>query len=250
MEIYLPLIFFLIALIYSSVGFGGGSSYLAVLSLILNDIYLIRSSALILNLCVVGLATISHWRNKTFDFSSFWPFVILSFPTAFIAAQWKLSSKSFFIILGSALVLAAISMFFKYLNPDSSKKKIPKSLKTLFGAGVGFLSGLSGIGGGIYLSPLLHLFSWENSKKIASLASFFILVNSTAGIAGLIFASNFKFDSSISLHLILAVLIGGGLGNYLGNQKVNNKILALLTALLVLYAGSKLLLWHIFTLRI
>lgn len=118
------------------------------------------------------------------------------------------------------------------------------------GGGIGLLSGLSGIGGGIYLAPALHLFSWGNPKKIASLASLFIMANSLAGIAGLAVSNTLSFDLQFSGSLIIAVAFGAFLGSYYSNKKFNTKILGALTAILVIYVGTKLLLWNIFSIRI
>ena len=103
---YLPIVFFLIALFYSSVGFGGGSSYLAILSLFLTDFYEIRSTALVLNICVVTIGTLVFIKNKVFNIKLFWPFLAASIPLSYLGAQIRLSQTSFFLILGSALILA------------------------------------------------------------------------------------------------------------------------------------------------
>ncbi|MBC7416562.1 MAG: sulfite exporter TauE/SafE family protein, partial [Pedobacter sp.] len=113
---YLPIVFFIIALFYSSVGFGGGSSYLAILSLFLNDFHEIRSTALILNICVVTIGTVVFMRNSVFNLKLFWPFLIASIPFAYFGAQLKLSQKSFFLILGSALILSGVFLMLRFLT--------------------------------------------------------------------------------------------------------------------------------------
>ena len=112
---YLPYIFFLIALFYSSVGFGGGSSYLAVLSLFMSEFYEIRSTALVLNVCVVTIGTIIFIRNRVFDIKAFWPFLAASIPMAYFGAQLQLTQKAFFLILGSALLMAGLFMILKFV---------------------------------------------------------------------------------------------------------------------------------------
>lgn len=250
MDAYIPILFFLIALLYSSVGFGGGSGYLALLGLLLTDIYLIRSTALVLNLCVVGISTFAFLKNRIFDWKSFWPFLVLSIPLAFFAAQWKLSEKSFFIILGLSLIGAGLGMMLKYFKKPVKHREINLATRLGMGGGIGFLSGLSGIGGGIYLSPLLNLVSWENSKKIASLASIFIFVNSLAGLTGFAMANTLVLDFKLLGKLLIAVSLGAVIGTYFTNRKFNTKIISLLTAALVLYVGGKLILMNIWEIQI
>lgn len=250
MEPYIPLLFFLIALLYSSVGFGGGSSYLAILGLVLTDIYLIRSTALVLNLCVVSISTIVFIKNRIFDWKSFWPFLVLSIPLAFLAAQWKLSEKNFFIILGLSLIAAGFGMMLKYFKKPNKPRKLNLVSKLGMGASFGFLSGISGIGGGIYLSPILNLVSWESSKKIASLASVFIFANSLAGLSGLALGGTLNLDFKLLGKLLIAVSLGAGIGSYFSNRKFNSKIISLLTASLVLYVGLKLILANIWEISI
>lgn len=245
-----PLVFFFIAFFYSSVGFGGGSSYLAILSLILSDMYQIRSTALILNICVVAITNFNYIRFRTFDWKSFWPFLALSVPMAFFTAQWQLSNKSFFILLGTTLIGAGLAMIIKHFQTKGQKRSFKLPFKIGLGGGIGFLSGLSGIGGGIYLSPFLNLVSWENSKKIASLASVFILFNSLAGLSGLALSQSLNLEFNFTGRLILAVGLGAGLGSYFSHKKINSKILSILTAVLVIYVGSKLVLKAVFDINI
>lgn len=221
---------------------------MAILSLILGDIYQIRSTALILNICVVVITSFAFIRSKTFDWKSFWPFLVLSIPLAFIAAQWKLADKTFFIILGISLIGAGLAMFLKQFQNKGGKRQFILPFKIGLGGSIGLLSGLSGIGGGIYLSPVLHLVSWENSKKIAALASSFIFFNSLAGLGGLALAGNLNLDFNFIGKLIIAVCLGAGLGSYFSHKKFKTKILSILTALLVIYVGCKLILglvWQI-----
>lgn len=247
---YLPIVFFLIALFYSSVGFGGGSSYLAILSLFLTDFYEIRSTALILNICVVTIGTIVFIRNRVFSFKMFWPFLVLSIPFAYVGAQVRLSQKTFFLILGSALILAGVFMLLRFVKQKLESKEFNNSKKLLLGGSIGLLSGISGIGGGIFLSPVLNLLKWANPRIVASLASVFILVNSLSGLVGLNVAGTFKLNQELMLQLIVAVVLGGSLGSYLSNRKFNLKFLGVLTSILVLYVGLRLILLHGFGIKI
>lgn len=247
---YLPFIFFIIALFYSSVGFGGGSSYLAILSLFITDFFQIRSTALILNICVVTIGTLIFVRNKVFDFKLFWPFLISSIPLAYLGAQLKLSQTSFFLILGTALILSGVFMLIRYIKVKLKSQEFSVSKKLALGGSVGLLAGVSGIGGGIFLSPVLNLLNWKDPRTVASLASVFILVNSIAGLIGLTVAGTFEFDTELIWKLILAVVLGGSIGSYLSSKKFNLRFLGGLTALLVIYVGLRLVLLHGFDIKI
>lgn len=247
---YLPFLFFFIALFYSSVGFGGGSSYLAILSLFLTDFYEIRSIALILNICVVTIGTIVFIKNDVLKFKLIWPFFVLSIPLAFLGAQIKLSQSLFFLILGGALILAGAFMMLQFVRSRTLSREFSNPKKMLLGGSVGLLSGISGIGGGIFLSPVLNLLKWRNPRIIASLASVFILVNSLAGLIGLNVAGTFRLDYDLVFKLIIAVILGGSLGSYLSVKKINLKLLGILTASLVFYVGLKMILLYGFEVEI
>jgi len=250
MEIYLPLIFLCIAFFYSAIGFGGGSSYLALLSLLLTDFNEIRSTALILNVVVVGIGTLLFIRHRVFDWKEFWPFIVFSIPAAFLGAQVSFSQKIFFLILGALLILAALFMLLQSLQEQKEEGELPKFKRAGLGSSIGFLSGLVGIGGGIFLSPSLNLLRWKNARTIASLASVFILFNSLAGISGLWISGNLNLLFDRLLPLIFAVGIGGFLGSYLTNKKIKLKWIRRLTAVLVAYVGLRLILLHAFGLHI
>ncbi|MCP9199963.1 sulfite exporter TauE/SafE family protein [Gramella sp. GC03-9] len=247
---YLPVIFFIIALFYSSVGFGGGSSYLAILSLVLTDFYEIRSMALVLNICVVSIGSLVFLKNKVMKPGSFWPFFVLSIPMAYLGAVIKLPQYLFFLILGCGLMLAGIFMILKFLRPKKRSSEFPIFKKLILGGGIGLLSGISGIGGGIFLSPGLNLLGWQNPRVIASLASVFILVNSVSGLVGLNMAGTFRIDGSLLINLAIAVILGGSIGSYLSSRKLNLKLLGILTAVLIFYVGLRLILWNAFQTRI
>lgn len=247
---YLPFIFFFIALFYSSVGFGGGSSYLAILSLVLTDFYEIRSTALILNICVVTIGTFVFIRNNVLKPKLLWPFFVFSIPMAYLGAMVKLSQTVFFLILGGALVLAGIFMILKFVKTKIDSQEFSNSKKFFLGGSIGLLSGISGIGGGIFLSPVLNLLKWQNPRTIASLASVFILVNSIAGLVGLNVAGTFRLDYELVFKLVIAVVLGGSLGSYLSNKKFNLKFLGILTAILVFYVGLRLILQNGFGINI
>ncbi|MEQ8471156.1 MAG: sulfite exporter TauE/SafE family protein [Marinoscillum sp.] len=247
---YLPIIFFLIALFYSSVGFGGGSSYLAILSLFFTEFYEIRSTALLLNICVVSIGTFVFIRNKVFDLKLFWPFLASSIPLAYLGAQIRLSQSTFFLILGSSLILSGVFLMLRFVRSKIQSREFGLTKKLGLGGIIGLLSGVSGIGGGIFLSPILNLMHWANPRTIAALASFFILANSMAGLVGLTMAGTFELNEKLALKLVIAVVIGGSMGSYLSSKKFNLKILGVLTAILVSYVGLRLVLLNGFGIRI
>lgn len=246
----LPYIFFLIALFYSSVGFGGGSSYLAILSLFFTEFYEIRSTALVLNVCVVTIGTLIFIKKRVFNFRQFWPFLAVSIPMAYFGSQLRLTQQVFFLILGSALMMAGGFMILKYVKYKLQTKNFSLYKKLSLGGSVGLLAGISGIGGGIYLSPLLNLMDWKNPRTIASLASVFILVNSIAGLIGLTVAGTFQVNPDLIFRLLFAVILGGSIGSYLSNEKFNLRIIGVLTAILVMYVGLRLVLQHGFGIQI
>jgi hypothetical protein len=169
---------------------------------------------------------------------------------AYLGALVKLSQNAFFLVLGVALLLAGIFMLLKFVQSKLESVEFSNPKKLLLGGSIGLLSGISGIGGGIFLSPVLNLLKWKDPRIIASLASVFILVNSLAGLVGLNVAGTFRLDYDLVFKLIVAVVLGGSLGSYLSNKKFNLKFLGILTAILVFYVGLRLILDSGFGIRI
>ena len=242
--VLLMLGFLVIATLYSSVGFGGGSSYLALLALVLTSFFAIRSTALICNLVVVSGSTYLYWKNGHLDFKKFLPFIVASIPFAFLGARFRLSEQVFFIILGGALIVSALALIFQTLKLKKSEEvnpNYPPYVTYLLGAGIGLLSGLVGIGGGIFLAPILNHMKWDKSIKIAALASFFILVNSISGIGGLLTKGMFELPWIEASGLIVAVFIGGQIGIRLSLSKLTGNGIKVVTAILVLIVGIRVL---------
>lgn len=243
----LILFFAVIAFVYASVGFGGGSSYLAVLALYALPFHEIRLTALICNIIVVTGGTIIFIRSRQVNWRKILPLAIASIPMAYIGARLKISQNTFFIILGLSLLAAAVLLWVKTRRADFDDiDDKPSFIKdALLGGLIGFLSGMVGIGGGIFLSPLLNLMKWDTPKKIAATASVFILVNSVSGIAGQV--SNLTPDIKYSRILILcvAVFIGGQIGSRMGAVKFNQLVVKRMTALLVFFAGCEVLVKHV-----
>ncbi len=247
---YLPLLFFVIAFFYSSIGFGGGSSYLAVLSLSLNSFDEIRTTALILNITAVSIGTIVFIRRRIFNWSHFWPFVLLSIPMSYLGAQLKFSEKIFFLLLGVLLIFSGMTLISKISKSNPAIRTFSTIKKLTLGGSIGFLAGCSGIGGGVFLSPFLNMMKWKNPLVIASLASFFIFVNSAAGLIGLYQAHSLTIDENKLLILVAAVSLGSISGSLLSVKKMNFKSISLFTAILVSYVGLRLILLHGFDIYI
>lgn len=243
--IWVVLAFFVIATLYSSVGFGGGSSYLAILTLVFTGFYTIRSTALLCNIVVV--AGSSYWFIKRGHLllSKAWPFVLTSIPLAFLGATMRFTQATFFILLGLALISSSLALVIQTYNLGTRSSGIavyPKSLGYFLGGAIGLLSGLVGIGGGIFLSPVLNHLRYDTALRIAALASFFILVNSLAGIGGLIASSTLQVPWAEASWLFIAVLLGGQLGVRITLNKLTENSIKLITAVLVLVVGLRVLL--------
>lgn len=238
------LLFLIIAFVYSSVGFGGGSSYLAVLAMYSLPYQEIRLTALICNVIVVVGGVYIYIKNKQVDWKKILPITIVSVPMAYLGATLKISQETFFLILGITLIIAAILLWVRTevkseeKSTEASKQSILRN--SFLGGGIGFLSGLVGIGGGIFLSPLLNLLKWDTPRKIAATSSVFILVNSISGIFGQLSKLSVDMDYFRILSLCLAVLIGGQIGSRM-SLKWNPLIIKRMTAVLVLVAGINIL---------
>ncbi len=248
MEFYiLAIAFFGIALVYASVGFGGGSSYLALLAqpffLLLPDV--IRPTALLCNIVVVTGGTIVFYREGKIDWKEVWPFLVASVPFALLGGMWKLEQNVFFIILAISLLVAAVLL---WINPQRNEKTVPALAgvpsKMVLSGGIGLLSGLVSIGGGIFLSPILHLLNWNEAKRISALASLFILVNSIGGLAGQWLRGGLRLEWSFLLPLLIAVLAGGQIGSRLGAVKFNPIYIKRITAVLIFVAAVHILKDH------
>ena len=244
--LYLALGFLAVATLYASVGFGGGSSYLALLAIFLTaDTALMRSTALLCNLAVVSGNVVVQARAGTLPWRRAGPLVALSVPAAFLGATLPLSRERFFLLLGVALVLAAALLAFRTLGPDAdafTARRYPRWTGPALGSGIGLLSGAVGIGGGIFLSPVLHHLRWARAAEVAALASLFILVNSVAGLAGLASVGDLRLDPALTPACLLAVFLGGQLGVRWGVRRFRPAHIRLATAALVGAVGLRILL--------
>lgn len=240
--IYIVPLFFLTALIYSSVGFGGGSTYLALLVLFNVNYILIPQIALICNIIVVLGGLYHHLQSGNFHFKRALPFVILSIPMAYLGGRIMVSESLFFWLLGFALMVAGVRLFFVHKNHLPSIHYLPSTIHypLFIGALLGFLSGLTGLGGGIFLAPILYLIRWGNARQIAALCSFFILVNSLAGLWGQVTKNGFTDDFVSILPLMIAVFLGGQLGSRLSVGRLSLTTLQKTTAVLILIVAGRI----------
>jgi uncharacterized protein len=218
---------------------------LALLALYAVPMTTMRPTSLICNIVVVIGGIYIFWKNDFINWRKILPLSIMSIPMAFLGGLTPLREKTFFILLGCSLVVAALLMIFQKTKSElppqyAGEKKWLES--SILGGAIGFLSGLVGIGGGIFLSPLLNLWRWDTPKHIAATASFFILVNSISGLAGQL-VKNPTLDWAFILPLAIAVFVGGQLGSRLSSLRLNQVWVRRVTALLVFYAGANIL-WN------
>ena len=241
--IILSIFFFVTALIYSSVGFGGGSTYLAILLIWDVPYTIFPVIALVCNIIVVSGNSINFIRSKNINFNLLFPYLIGSIPFAFIGGSITIEKSLFEILLFCVLLVAGIFLLIesKSFNKEQIKiNKIPRLISISIGSIIGFISGIVGIGGGIFLSPLLFLMKAGYPRHITSSASLFILINSIFGIAGQL-TKDQALDQVISYWpLFLTVLIGGQIGSLLNIKFLSNKILALLTSFLVIFVAIRM----------
>ena len=241
--IILSIFFFITAILYSSVGFGGGSTYLALMLIWDIPYYIFPIIALFCNIIVVSGNSINYVRSGNLSYNLLLPYLIGSIPFAFFGASIPITKELFEILLFIILAIAGIFLFIesKSFNNDKIKiNKIPKILSIIIGSVIGFISGVVGIGGGIFLSPILYLMKAGYPKQIATTASLFILINSIFGVAGQL-TKDIVFNEFLNFWpLFFTVLIGGQIGNFLNIKFLSNKTLALITSLLVIFVASRM----------
>ena len=236
----LPAAILVAAVLYSSVGHGGASAYLAVMSLAGLAPGLMRPAALVLNLVVAAIAAFRFARAGHFRLSLFWPFAVTSIPFAFLGGSITLPDAVYRRILGLVLLFAAYRLWRVFRGGEETAHTPPLAAALLWGAAIGMLSGLTGVGGGIFLSPLLLLAHWAEPKPTAAVSAAFIWVNSFAGLLGKP-ASLAALPASIPLW-VLAAALGGMVGAGLGSRRLPSLVLRRLLAVVLVVAGGKLLL--------
>ena len=239
----LSMLFLLTAILYSSVGFGGGSTYLALLLIWGVPYFIFPVIALSCNIIVVSGNCFNYIKGGNLNLKLLVPYLIGSIPFAFIGGSLSIEKMLFelllFLVLSSAGILLLIN-FKSYDDKEENYKKIPIPVSILIGGSLGFISGVVGIGGGIFLSPILFLIRAGKPKHIVTIASMFILINSISGIAGQLTKNVVLNEVSNYWYLLIAVLVGGQLGNFLNLKILPTRILALITAILVIFIAVRM----------
>ncbi|NLF67787.1 MAG: sulfite exporter TauE/SafE family protein [Candidatus Anammoximicrobium sp.] len=235
----LALAILVVAFLYSSVGHAGASGYLAVMSLFSLAPDVIRPTALALNILVACIGSWQFWRAGHFSWRLFWPFALLSVPLAFLGGYLNLPAPVFKVLVGIVLLLSAVRLLF-HPAADEFLREPSRPLAMSAGAGLGLLSGLTGTGGGIFLTPLLLLLHWAHAKRAAAVSAVFILVNSVAGLAGNL--SSMRQFPRFAVVLAVTAVIGGTAGSYLGSCRYPQVVIKRLLAAVLLIAGVKLIL--------
>ena len=239
----LSILFFVTAILYSSVGFGGGSTYLALLLIWDIPYYVFPVIALFCNVIVVSGNSINYVRAGNLNLRLLIPYLVGSIPFAFLGGSINIDKYIFEILLFFVLSVAGVLLL---INSNSFKtenikiNKINNFISILIGSILGFVSGIVGIGGGIFLSPILFLLKAGYPRQIATTASLFILINSISGISGQLTKDNVVNEILNYWPLFVVVLLGGQLGNFLNLRFLSNKILALMTSLLVIFVAIRL----------
>jgi uncharacterized protein len=230
---------FVVAFLYSSVGHAGASGYIAVLTLVGFGVEVIRPTALTLNILVAAIGFIQWWRGGHFVWSLFWPFALFSVPAAFLGGWLHVPAHYLKIVIGLVLWFSAWRLLSRKEDPpDISSPARPVAIAS--GAGIGFLSGLTGTGGGIFLTPLMLFCRWAKVKEAAAVSALFILLNSSSGLAGYVKGGRELPDFAWPLAVVVAV--GGFIGSHLGSRHLPVRGISILLAVVLVIAGTKLVL--------
>lgn len=239
--IILSILFFFAALLYSSVGHGGASGYLAVMGLVGIEPSLMKPTALCLNILVSSIAFFRFYKAGAFSWALFIPLALTAIPFAYLGGTVSLPSHIYKPVVGAVLLFAAYQSFksANVLTEQQILKPVSNALLLVVGAGLGLLSGLTGVGGGIFLSPLLLFTRWSTPKIVAGVAAAFIFVNSVSGLLGVL-STGAKIPSELPIWLTV-VLVGGFLGATYGSKKLADPILNRLLAIVLLIAGVKMI---------
>lgn len=238
-ELLFYFLLLLVSFLYSSVGHGGASGYLALMSIFSFAPNTMRPTALLLNVFVSLIAFIQYYRSGYFQWKLFLPFAIASIPTAFLGGFITIDAGLYKKILGVLLIIPTIKLVGIKFQTEQSIKQINLYTAVLIGAVIGFFSGMIGIGGGVILSPVILLLHWADMKHTAAVSALFIFVNSIAGFAGL-FTSRFEYQPEM-MWMIAIAFTGGLAGSYLGVKKFENLLLKRILAVVLVIAAVKLI---------
>src|SRR5438445_2840456 len=228
----------LIAFLYSSVGHAGASGYIATMTLFGLAATVIRPTALVLNILVATIGSFQFWRAGHFSWKLFWPFALLSVPAAYLGGYIQPSASILRILIGVVLLFSAARLIFRRSDPTQTTSP-SKPTAVGVGAGLGFLSGLTGTGGGIFLTPLLLFCRWAHIRQAAAVSAVFILVNSIGGLVG--YFTAVRSLPVLGLYLAIPAIIGGTIGSHLGSRRFPVRAISILLAIVLAIAGTKLI---------
>ncbi len=241
--VLLAILFLITAILYSSVGFGGGSTYLALLLIWGIPYFIFPVIALSCNIIVVSGNCFNYIRAGNLNLKLLILYLVGSIPLAYIGGSLPIEKKLFEILLFLVLATAGTLLLFNfksYNNREESYQKIPVPISIVIGGIIGFTSGVVGIGGGIFLSPILFLIRAGKPKHIVTTASLFILINSASGLIGQLTKNTLLVEVQNYWYLLVVVLVGGLIGNYLNLKIFSTRILALITAILVIFVACRI----------
>jgi uncharacterized membrane protein YfcA len=242
-DVVLGVLFFAAAVLYSSVGHGGASGYLAAMGLAGVPAAIMRPTALVMNVAVSSISLYKFAKSGGFAWRLFLPFAASAMPMAFIGGRIQLPVAWFGVLVGCVLLFSAVRLFLETLSlqqkPRSARRPPPVWLAVVLGAGIGLLSGLTGVGGGIFLSPLLVLMGWATVRESAAPTAAFILVNSVAGLLGLLSRQPTLPDALP--YWVVAVVVGGYIGATFGSRRLGHAALRRALSAVLLIAGAKML---------
>lgn len=227
-----------IALLYSSVGHAGASGYIAAMTLFGVAPVIVRPTALVLNILVASIGTFQFWRAGYFSWKLFWPFALLSIPAAYLGGYLQPSASLLRILIGVVLLFSAARLLVRRSDPPQTFPPTP-SVAVGVGGALGFLAGLTGTGGGIFLTPVLLFRRWAHIRQAAAVSALFILVNSIAGLVG--YFTKTRTIPSLGLILAVAAIIGGIIGSHLGSRRLAVRVISLCLATVLAIAGIKLI---------
>lgn len=235
--LFLAAAIFVVALLYSSVGHAGASGYIAVMTLFGLGVEVIRPTALALNILVAAIGFIQWWRAGHFVWALFWPFALLSVPAAFLGGGLAIPAHYLKILIGLVLYFSAWRLLCRKGDPAETRRPA-RPVAVASGAGIGFLSGLTGTGGGIFLTPLMLFCRWAKVKEAAAVSSLFILANSSSGLAG--YVQSGRELPGFAWPLAAVVAAGGFIGSRLGSRHLPPRAISALLAAVLVVAGTKL----------
>jgi len=241
-SIELCLLIFGVAILYSAVGHGGASGYLAVLSFFLKDADVMAITALTLNVLVASLAFWNYYRARHFSWALIWPFLCASVPAALLGGMLKIEDGFYFSLLAIVLTIVGIRLIFSRKNDDDAVDIAPFhpwKVGVPVAGGIGFLSGVLGVGGGIFLSPIMLCCRWATAKQTAATSACFIVINSLAGLGGRYLRGDLVYDNNMSL-LLLAAFLGSLVGSYVGANWLSNRLIRNVLGVVLIIAAVKM----------